>query len=221
MLLERESRPDGAFFDQLADQWDLIRESLFGDALGRAVLRAFLPDGLVVADVGTGTGYGIELFGPRASRLIAVDHSEEMLKRARHKADANNLTNVEFRLGNIEAPDLLAQDQVDVISVVQVLHHLADPQTTLQNLVVGLRPGGLLIINDFLEHSETWLRERLQHRWLGFSRRQIEDFLVASGLQLRFFDVLPGRVYTGDDGMRLRIPDGFTATARRPLHTNE
>lgn len=213
VLTARHVRTHASFFDELAGRWDTLRQNLFGEALGRAILRAFLPEGLVVADIGTGTGYVLQLFGDRARKLIAVDHSEAMLSLAREKARATNLGNVEFRLANAEDSPL-APAEADVITLIQVLHHLEDPGRVLIRLSEGLRPGGILILNDFLEHQELWLRKELQHHWLGFERSRIEGWLREAGLELLGWEVMPGNVVPLESGLRMRIPDGFTAVAR-------
>lgn len=215
VLLARQLPAGGSFFDQLAEEWDGLRDSLFGDAFGRAVLRSFLPPGLVVADIGTGTGYVLHLFAGRAKRLIAVDHSEAMLAVARGKARGANLTNVEFRLADIMAAPPLGKEEVHVATLVQVLHHLDDPAVAIGHLAPGIRKGGCLVISDFLEHQQTWLRDRLHHRWLGFSKKRIRTLLVGAGLELEGWEVLPGRFYEAE-GQRLPIPDAFTAIGRRP-----
>ncbi len=215
VLEARHARASSQFFDQLAHRWDSLRQDLFGEALGRAILRASLPEELVVADIGTGTGYVLELFGSRARKLIAVDHSETMLAMAREKARARSLTNTEFRLADAEDTPL-ARDEADVITVIQVLHHFEDPGRVLANLTHGLRPGGTLIVNDFLEHQELWLRKELKHRWLGFSEERMKTWLRDAGLTLAGWEVLPGHAIPLETGIRTRIPDAFTAVARRP-----
>lgn len=214
VLEQRTREPRDGFFDELAEQWDDIRDSLFGDALGREVLRAFLPTDLVVADIGTGTGYMLQLFGNRVQRLIAVDNSEAMLAQARQKAAAAGLANVDFRLADAEKSPL-AEGEADVVTIVQVLHHIEKPGETIAGLAQGLKAGGLLILNDFLEHEETWLREELHHRWPGFSRARVGEWFAAAGVELVAFEILPGRIFVGPEGQRLNVPDGFTAVGRK------
>lgn len=215
VLANRAQEPRGTFFDALAEQWDDIRASLFGDALARDVLRTFLPPGLVVADIGTGTGYVFQLFGASAGKLIAIDNSEAMLQRAAEKARAAGLENVEFRLASAEE-NPLQPEEADVITLVQVLHHLENPGDVIRKLATGLRPGGRLILSDFLNHNEAWLREELQHRWNGFTREKVIGWLREAGLRPGNFDVLPGSTYISADGTRLPVPDGFLVVGRKP-----
>ena len=213
-LAARAGSGGRSFFDELATRWDDIRESLFGDAIGRGILQSFLPPGLVVADIGTGTGYTLKLFAGKAARLIAIDNSEAMLASARQKLEASGHRNVDYRLSDVTISPLAA-NEVDVITLVQVLHHLPKPGDVLRDLAVGLRPGGMMIVSDFLEHDESWLRTDLQHRWSGFAETRIGAWLREAGLTVETWEVLPGRNYETPDGRRVRIPDGFTAVARK------
>lgn len=212
VMADRSNEPRRSFFDELAGQWDEIRDSLFGDALGREILRIFLPRDLVVADIGTGTGYVLQVFANRVQKLIAIDKSAAMLEVAQAKAEASGLSNVEFRLVDIEKTSL-KPNEADLITMIQVLQHLENPAAALRSIAAGLRPDGSLIVSDFLQHDESWLREQLQHRWSGFSRVKLEEWLAAANLELTSFEVLPGRVYVSPEGHRLRVPDGFTAVA--------
>lgn len=213
VLLARHPRENGTFFDHLSTQWDILRDTLFGDTLGRVMLRSLLPPGLTVADIGTGTGYVLHLFGDRAGRLIAVDNSEAMLQVAREKARAAGLERVEFRLADVTTAPPLEPATADVMTIVQVLHHLSEPGAAIANAAAGLRPGGILIVSDFLEHQQTWLRERLNHRWLGFSRGGVSQWFAAAGLEVEAWEVLPGRVQDWE-GQRVTLPDAFTAVGR-------
>jgi tRNA(1-methyladenosine) methyltransferase and related methyltransferases len=60
----------------------------------------------VVLDLGSGAGFDCFLaaraVGP-SGKVIGVDMTHEMLNKARENAQKNGFTNVEFRLGEIEA----------------------------------------------------------------------------------------------------------------------
>lgn len=209
-VLARRSARDGAFFDRISGRWDAIRDEMFGDSIARSILRAFLPTGMVVADIGAGTGYVTELFGDRAAKIIAVDNNEAMLAVAGEKVGALGLENVEFRLGDAHDPPLAA-GEADLVTFVMVLHHLDDPGRALRNAAAALRPGGRLLVADFTEHQETWLREMMQHRWLGFREDALEGYIAGAGLAVNAWSVLPGRPWMTPENKRVTVPDGFVA----------
>jgi ubiquinone/menaquinone biosynthesis C-methylase UbiE len=46
------------YFDKVAHQWDDMRRTFFGEGVREAAIRAAdIEPGLIVADVGTGTGF--------------------------------------------------------------------------------------------------------------------------------------------------------------------
>ncbi|MCC6547931.1 ArsR family transcriptional regulator [Candidatus Sumerlaeota bacterium] len=216
VLAARLNDTGAGFFDQLARRWDAIREDFFADALGREVLRALIPKDLVIADVGTGTGYMLELFAGRFSKFIAIDNSKAMLAIARAKVKATALDNVEFRVADIEAASPLKQHEANLITIVQVLHHLRQPAEAIQKLAPGLQKNGCLIISDFVEHDQQWLTTEFHHQWPGFSRKQIAAWAADAGLTLASWTVLPGRTYTAEGGRKVTIPDGFTSVLAQP-----
>src|SRR5262249_13258464 len=80
----------------------------------------------VVADLGCGEGYLTIETSRWASRVIAVDRSAEVLKRARALAVRRQVSNVVWKRGTLE--QLPIEDEtVDVALLSQALHHAEDP----------------------------------------------------------------------------------------------
>ena len=136
---------------------------------------------VAVADLGCGEGYLTVETSRWASRVIAVDRSAEVLKRARALAARRRVSNVTWKRGSLE--DLPIRDEeVDVALFSQALHHADDPPRALQEAVRILVPGGRVLLLDLREHGETWVRERLGDRWLGFTRERLVALLEGAGL---------------------------------------
>src|SRR5215471_1158978 len=77
-----------------------------GLGCGNPLAIASLREGQVVLDLGSGGGFDCFLASGavgKSGRVIGVDMTHEMLTKARENADKNGFTNVEFRLGEIEA----------------------------------------------------------------------------------------------------------------------
>lgn len=218
LLMQRQMRQPN-FFDAVADEWDSIRDQLFGDMIPRHLLRLFFPPDQVVADIGTGTGYLVELLGERPKKMIAIDQSDSMMKLARQKVIDLDLKNVEFRTGDAHKPPL-ENGEADLITMVMVLHHLENPMQSIQAAAKALKPGGSLLIVDFVQHEMNWLREMMAHRWLGFDRATLESGFREFGLKLDGWSVLPGRQWMANGEKSLAIPDAFAALARKTKDTN-
>lgn len=156
------------------------------DERERIVAAAGLKPGMVVADVGAGTGLFEPLFakavGPEG-RVLAVDIAPRFVELIRRRAEANGWTNVEARLCD-ETSVGLPPASVDFVFVCDTYHHFTHPAQTLASIYQALKPGGVLMIVEFRREpgvSSDWV---LNHVRAGEStfRREIE----AAGFQ--FFE---------------------------------
>ena len=137
---------------------------------------------LTVADLGCGEGLLTLETAAWARQVIAVDRSARVLERARDQARRRRVTNVAWKLGEIERLPL-ASRSVDVALLSQALHHAEDPATALREAARILKPGGRLVVLDLREHDQRWVRERLGDRWLGFSDRALGGMMRDAGLR--------------------------------------
>jgi arsenite methyltransferase len=109
-----------------------------------------IPDGDVVADIGSGAGldsfvaaHGVGTNG----YVIGVDMTEEMLAKARSTAAALELTNVEFREGFAEALPV-ADESADTVISNGVFNLCPDKAAVFREVRRVLRPGGWLQFAD-------------------------------------------------------------------------
>ncbi len=179
VLAERREDSLG-YFGRLAGQWDDVRTELFGTRFSSHGLLCLLPREWTVADLGCGTGNASELLAPLVKRVIAVDQSQPMLAAARKRLETAK--NVEFIEG--ELTDLPLKDaSVDVAVCMLVLHHVEKPTEALSQMRRIVRPGGMGLIVDMVEHDRAVYRHTMGHRWLGFSEPQITSFMTSAGFE--------------------------------------
>jgi SAM-dependent methyltransferase len=136
---------------------------------------------LRVADIGCGEGYLTIEASRWASRVIAVDRSEIVLKKARALATRRRVRNVIWKRGELERLPL-RDASVDVALLSQALHHAPDPARALSEAARILVPGGRVLILDLREHDERWVRTRLGDRHLGFADEALTKLLKGAGL---------------------------------------
>jgi ArsR family transcriptional regulator len=148
-----------------------------------------------VADLGCGEGYLTIETSRWASRVIAVDRSAEVLKRARALASRRRVRNVIWKRGDLEALPL-RDGSVDVALFSQALHHAGDPERALREAVRILVPGGRLLVLDLRAHDQAWVRDRLGDCTLGFSDDRLASLLAGAGLE--HVKVTVGARKTGD-----------------------
>jgi len=96
--------------------------------------------------------------------------------------------NLELRQGDIVAGPV-ERGSFDLVTARAVLHHIADAQAAIKNLVASVRPGGalLLIEPDFLPVSVAEPREvrAFWQGWLAWSRERGIDYHIGRALAPR------------------------------------
>src|SRR6185503_18510964 len=118
-----------AHFDELAGKFG--RQYVPGRSWqGLAETLILLMPPLVIADLGAGEGTVSELLARRARRVIAVDNSEKMVEYGTALAREHGVTNLEYRLGDLESLPI-ANGEVDVALFSQSLHHAPHPKTAI------------------------------------------------------------------------------------------
>jgi tRNA A58 N-methylase Trm61 len=107
--------------------------------------------GMVVADVGAGTGYmSLRLakrVGP-AGKVYANDLQPEMLRRLRENAAKAGLGNIETVQGD-EADPKLPPGRMDLVLLVDVYHEFSKPRQMIDRIRESLKPSGRLVLLEY------------------------------------------------------------------------
>lgn len=121
-----------------------------------------LREGIDVLDVGTGQGHAVNVLAKEfpASRFHGLDKSEEGIAAGRAEAEAWNLDNADFRIGDGANPADVA-GPYDLITAFDVIHDLARPAATLETVSRALRDDGVFLMGDIAASSR--LEENLEH----------------------------------------------------------
>ena len=169
------------YFDEVAPQWDRLRESFFSRTVGdKALSVANVQEGRIAADIGCGTGFITEGLVQRGLAVIAVDGSEAMLSQMKQKFAGLDL--IDYRLG--EAGSLPVQDEtVDYAFANMYLHHVEFPPEAIKEMARVLKPEGMLVITDLDTHGFEFLKREHNDSWMGFARDDIRRWLEEAGLR--------------------------------------
>ena len=180
-VLARRKEQAQVFFIQVAGRFDRVYgPGRSWQAFGHLLLRILPP--LLVADLGAGEGLLSELLARRCKKVIAVDNSERIVAFGASKAKKNRLKNLEFRLGDLQAPPIEA-NSVDLVILSQALHHAEDPAAALASAAKLLKPGGQILLLDLLKHNFEDARKLYGDRWLGFAESDLHRWLEAAGFK--------------------------------------
>src|SRR5580658_5366836 len=108
LVLEKRRDKVREYFDELAGKFG--RQYVPGRSwkgLAETLLQLMPP--MAIADLGAGEGTFSQLLAQRAEQVIAVDNSAKMVEFGAKLARENGLPNLEYRLGDLEAPPIEPQ----------------------------------------------------------------------------------------------------------------
>jgi ubiquinone/menaquinone biosynthesis C-methylase UbiE len=150
-----------------ADEWAPVFDDPARDAWQKpdeVVAALALSPGMIVADIGAGTGYFEKRLATAVTptgKVIAIDVEPDMARYIETRAKREGTPNVEAKVGKADDPTL-APASVDRILIVDTWHHIADRNAYAKKLAAALEPGGFVLVVDFT--LETAKGPPKQHR---------------------------------------------------------
>lgn len=142
-----------------------------------------LKPGMAVADVGAGTGFFSILFARRVGptgKVYAVDIAPDFLKHIDQEARKNglrNITTVHCTDDSVELPP----ESIDLAFICDVYHHFEYPRQSMRSIRRALRPGGEVVVIDFIRvegRSRDWV---IKHVRAG--REEVTREIIADGFE--------------------------------------
>src|SRR5271154_238173 len=148
-------------------RWAPVYDLVFGAVFDRgrkASIAAAERIGGRILEVGVGTGLSLPDYAP-SNRLIGVDLSAPMLRKAKARVRAQRLGNVDG-LAVMDAQRLGFHDAVfDVVVAQYVITAVPDPEATLDEFARVIKPGGEIVLVNHLAAEEAGLRQTYERRF--------------------------------------------------------
>lgn len=198
-----------AYFNDEATKYDQKHAATLGQIMDAVKARAkFIgvagPDGtspaktpLRLLDYACGTGSLSRCLEPWITESIGIDLSDNMVAafnaRAQSEGKGEKMRAVQANLcvPDDEAPEAVAGPEFfnfDIAVVGLGFHHFDDPNLAARRLAARLRPGGILLILDFLPHGENMIRHGAEHTVThqGFSEESIKAIFEQAGVTAEY-----------------------------------
>lgn len=138
-------------WDKWAKVWDSMLSFWGYDTAYReqAVEKLGLKKGDVVLDLACGTGLNFEYLERKVGKegkIIALDYSHEMLKKAREKIEENGWNNI--KLLERDVSNFKLNEKVDAVLCTWAMVSIPNYKKALENSIETLRNGGKHVVLD-------------------------------------------------------------------------
>ena len=147
-----------------------------------------LEPGMVVADIGTGSGVIATRIAPQVGpdgKVMGVDIQKEMLRALEIKAKQLGIDNIQPVLGSERSPNL-DPESVDLAVMVDVYHEFEFPYEMLSAISQSLKPGGRVAFVEYRkEDPQIPILE--VHK---MTEEQVKREALMPGLDLEFVETI-------------------------------
>ena len=149
-------RPDRPVAGIDSPIWSTGPDRDAADESGQLIRRLEIAPGMVVADIGAGSGYHTLRLSPAVGpggAVYAEDITESYISGLRREAAGRGLKNVRIVVGAADDPKLPAA-AIDRAVLVHMYHEIQNPYALLWNLAGAMKPGGRVGVVDLDRPTE-------------------------------------------------------------------
>jgi len=166
-------------------------------------------EGKSALDVGCGAGLLAEPLARLGAQVTAIDAAPELIDVARDHSNRLGLS-IDYRAAAVENID----GRFDLITSLEVIEHVADPQAFVEALAKRLAPGGLLILSTPNRTGWSKLLTITLAEGLGWIPKGTHDFD-------KFIPPEQMKQLLGEVGLKCIDFEGIAWSPTRGLHLSE
>ena len=200
-MIIKSKKTEFSHFSQLAAEWwnksgkfktlhdiQSIRIKYIQDTLNKNKLNK-----LKILDVGCGGGLVSEGISKLGADVTGIDFIEENIKIAKNHANLNNLR-IKYIVKDFEKKKLTSK--YDVIIIFEVLEHLENWKSFLENIQKNMKPKGVLIIStinrnlmskfltiDLAENLLKWIPLNTHNYYKLIKPLELKDHLASNNFK--------------------------------------
>ena len=166
-------------------------------------------EGKTALDVGCGAGLLTEPLARLGAKVTGIDASPEVIAVAREHAAARALE-IAYRSGDVQQ----LEGQFDLVTAMEVIEHVADPEAFLKALASRLAPDGLLVLST--PNATGWSKLLMITIGEGLGRiprgtHDFEQFITPDRMKLLLADA----------GLKCVDVEGIAWSPTRGLHLSD
>ncbi|MDD4135938.1 MAG: class I SAM-dependent methyltransferase [Candidatus Shapirobacteria bacterium] len=138
-----------AQYDQIATPYDELMGDT-GDIPHTFLINPLMTSSLpkekdsTVLDLGCGNGYWTKLLAKKYKKVVGIDNSQNLIQIAKSK---RQLTNIEYKLVEIETGFPFNNDYFDLVFSNMVIHYIKNINKLAKDLYRIIKPNGLIILS--------------------------------------------------------------------------
>ncbi len=118
-----------------------------------------------ILDVGCGGGLLSEALAAKGGLVTAIDISEQLIEVAEEHSKQANL-NISYACTTVEDYTSEHENSFDVISCMELLEHVPDPESIINSCMQLLKPGGLVFLSTINRNLKAYLQTKIAAEYL-------------------------------------------------------
>lgn len=186
-------------YRRYARYYDLVFGAIFHPGRNTAIEHLHCRPGDRILEVGVGTGLSLGIY-PSEVRVVGIDLSHDMLKRAQRRVAEDGLTNVEELIQMDAQSMIFADDSFDKVVAMYVASVVPDPKKLIDEIRRVCKPGGEIVLLNHFQNKNPVVRRaeaviQPLAKYLGFHPDfPLEEFLsttnfkVTTAIPVNFLD---------------------------------